>query len=67
MDEVVMDLSFGTFLLTQLTLMKVAPNDERDNVFQSNITNFQYHKISIGNMQNPKLQSVKMTMYINII
>jgi hypothetical protein len=33
MDEVVMDLSFGTFLLTQLTLMKVAPNDERDNVF----------------------------------
>jgi len=31
MDEVIMDLSFGTFLLTQLALMKVAPNDARDN------------------------------------
>jgi hypothetical protein len=66
MDEVVMDFSFGTFLLTQLALMKVAPNDERDKFSYSNIKNFQYHKISIGTMQNLGLQSV-MTMYINII
>ncbi len=32
MDEVVMDLSFGTFLLTQLALMKAVPNDKRDNL-----------------------------------
>ncbi len=41
-----MDLSFGTFLLTQLALMKVAPNDERDKIPNKtsqtfNITKFQ--------------------------
>ncbi len=62
-----MDLSFGTFLLTQLALMKVAPNDEKDNFSWSNITNFQYHNISIGTMQNLGLQSVNMIMNISII